>query len=104
MEGSSDDSFTVSSERDTASTADEVFTVSTSDSEDVLTDTPSTSRESQNELEQKKEIARIFATGRLPFDVTLKEGPPWGFALNGGGDTNVPLYISKVRRKAPYKH
>lgn len=41
-------------------------------------------------------IEKVLARGRRPFEVVLRGGSPWGFALNGGRGTNLPLYISKV--------
>ncbi|XP_005112512.2 LIM domain-binding protein 3 [Aplysia californica] len=42
------------------------------------------------------QIQQLLAKGRRPFDVTLKGGNPWGFALDGGDGTDSPLHISKI--------
>ncbi|GFN76650.1 PDZ and LIM domain protein 7 [Plakobranchus ocellatus] len=41
-------------------------------------------------------IEVLVSQGRRPFEVVLKGGTPWGFALNGGPGTDLPLYISKI--------
>lgn len=48
---------------------------------------------------QLSEIDRILAQGRRPFEIILKGGAPWGFALDGGKSMATPLLISKVREK-----
>ena len=50
----------------------------------------------EEEPPPSSEVDRILSRGRKPFDVVLKGGAPWGFALNGGKGTDVPLHISKV--------
>ncbi|GFS17120.1 PDZ and LIM domain protein 2 [Elysia marginata] len=34
--------------------------------------------------------------GRQPFEVVLRGGGLWGFALDGGASTGLPVYISKI--------
>ncbi|RUS74604.1 hypothetical protein EGW08_017626 [Elysia chlorotica] len=41
-------------------------------------------------------IEDTLRQGRQPFEVVLRGGTPWGFALNGGTGTGLPVYISKV--------
>ncbi|CAG5129390.1 unnamed protein product, partial [Candidula unifasciata] len=45
---------------------------------------------------QVSKIDLILAQGRRPFEIILKGGPPWGFALSGGRDLITPLHISKI--------
>ena len=41
-------------------------------------------------------VEAALRQGRQPFEVVLRGGTPWGFALNGGKSTGLPVYISKV--------
>ena len=41
-------------------------------------------------------VEAAMSQGRQPFEVVLRGGTPWGFALNGGTGTELPVYISKV--------
>ncbi|KAH9488163.1 hypothetical protein Btru_064909 [Bulinus truncatus] len=48
----------------------------------------------KQQANSKAEIDKVLSRGRRPFDIVLKGGTPWGFALNGG--KGIPLYISKI--------
>lgn len=37
------------------------------------------------------------------YTVTLRDGGPWGFRLQGGKDFGTPLSIARVRSKLPNK-
>lgn len=40
---------------------------------------------------------RTEAQERKPFEVVLRGGAPWGFALSAEVNSGIPLHISKVR-------
>lgn len=44
----------------------------------------------------ERDTAQVLTLSRETFEVVLKGGCPWGFALDGGKGTPNPLYISKV--------